>query len=258
MDRIFYFSINYNSMNYLHNIGSYFLMIAEMFRKPTKWSVMKQLILKDIEDLIIGSLGIVAFISFFVGGVITIQTALNIDNPLIPRYLVGFATRQSIILEFAPTFISVIMAGKVGSFITSSIGTMRVTEQIDALEVMGINSVNYLVFPKTVALLLYPFVISIAMFLGIIGGMAACVFGGYSTFEDYVTGIQMDFMPFHMVYAFIKTLVFAFLLATIPSFHGYYMKGGALEVGKASTTAFVWTSVAIILLNYILTQMLLS
>jgi phospholipid/cholesterol/gamma-HCH transport system permease protein len=245
-------------MNYLHNIGAYFLMIAEMFRKPTKWSVMKQLILKDIEDLIIGSLGIVAFISFFVGGVITIQTALNIDNPLIPRYLVGFATRQSIILEFAPTFISVIMAGKVGSFITSSLGTMRVTEQIDALEVMGINSVNYLVFPKTVALLLYPFVISIAMFLGIIGGMAACVFGGYSTFEDYVTGVQMDFMPFHMVYAFIKTLVFAFLLATIPSFHGYYMKGGALEVGKASTTAFVWTSVAIILLNYILTQMLLS
>jgi phospholipid/cholesterol/gamma-HCH transport system permease protein len=245
-------------MNYLHNIGAYFLMIAEMFRKPTKWSVMKQLILKDIEDLIIGSLGIVACISFFVGGVITIQTALNIDNPLIPRYLVGFATRQSIILEFAPTFISVIMAGKVGSFITSSIGTMRVTEQIDALEVMGINSVNYLVFPKTVALLLYPFVISIAMFLGIIGGMAACVFGGYSTFEDYVTGVQMDFMPFHMVYAFIKTLVFAFLLATIPSFHGYYMKGGALEVGKASTTAFVWTSVAIILLNYILTQMLLS
>jgi len=258
MNRFIYFSINYNFMNYLHNIGAYFLMIAEMFRKPTKWSVMKQLILKDIEDLIIGSLGIVAFISFFVGGVITIQTALNIDNPLIPRYLVGFATRQSVILEFAPTFISVIMAGKVGSFITSSIGTMRVTEQIDALEVMGINSVNYLVFPKTIALLLYPFVISIAMFLGIIGGMAACVFGGYSTLEDYVTGVQMDFMPFHMVYAFIKTLVFAFLLATIPSFHGYYMKGGALEVGKASTTAFVWTSVAIILLNYILTQMLLS
>jgi len=219
---------------------------------------MKHLILKDVEDLIIGSIGIVAFISFFVGGVITIQTALNIDNPLIPKYLVGFATRQSVILEFAPTFISIIMAGKVGSFITSSIGTMRVTEQIDALEVMGINSVNYLVFPKTIALLLYPFVISIAMFLGIIGGMAACVFGGYATFEDYVTGIQTDFTPFHMAYAFIKTIVFAFLLATIPAFHGYYMKGGALEVGKASTTAFVWTSVAIILLNYILTQMLLS
>lgn len=245
-------------MNYLQNIGTYFLMIAEMFRKPTKRSVMTKLILKEIEDLVIDSLGIVAFISFFVGGVITIQTALNITNPLIPKYLVGFATRQSIILEFAPTFISIIMAGKVGSFITSSIGTMRVTEQIDALEVMGVNSINYLVFPKTVAMMLYPFVISIAMFLGIIGGMAACVYGGFSTLEDYIRGVQLDFIPFHMFYAFIKTLVFAFILATIPSFYGYYMKGGALEVGKASTVAFVWTSVVIILLNYILTQMLLS
>ena len=233
-------------------------MITEMFRKPTKRSVMKNLILKEVDDLVIGSLGIVAFISFFVGGVITIQTALKITSPLIPKYLVGFATRQSIILEFAPTFISIIMAGKVGSFITSSIGSMRVTEQIDALEVMGVNSINYLVFPKMIALTLYPFVISIAMFLGIIGGMAACVYGGFSTLEDYITGIQLDFIPFHMVYAFIKTLVFAFILATIPSFHGYYMKGGALEVGKASTVAFVWTSVVIILLNYILTQMLLS
>ncbi|WP_047545216.1 MlaE family ABC transporter permease [Psychroserpens sp. Hel_I_66] len=245
-------------MSYLHNIGVYFLMIAEMFRKPTKWSVMRRLILKDIDDLIIGSLGIVAFISFFVGGVVTIQTALNISNPLIPKYLIGFATRQSIILEFAPTFISIIMAGKVGSFITSSIGTMRVTEQIDALEVMGINSLNYLVFPKFIALMLYPFVISIAMFLGILGGMAAVVFGGFGTLEDFITGIQIDFIPFHIVYAFIKTFVFAFILATIPSYFGFYLKGGALEVGKASTTSFVWTSVAIILINYILTQLLLS
>ncbi len=245
-------------MIFLQHIGTYFLMISEMFRKPTKWSVLKQLILKEIEDLVIGSIGIVAFISFFVGGVVTIQTALNINSPLIPKYLVGFATRQSVILEFAPTFISIIMAGKVGSFITSSIGTMRVTEQIDALEVMGVNSINYLVFPKAIAMLLYPFVISIAMFLGIIGGMAACVYGGFSTLQDYITGVQLDFIPFHMAYAFIKTFVFAFILATIPSYHGYFMKGGALEVGKASTVAFVWTSVVIILLNYILTQMLLS
>jgi phospholipid/cholesterol/gamma-HCH transport system permease protein len=189
---------------------------------------------------------------------VTIQTALNIDNPLIPKYLIGFATRQSIILEFAPTFISVIMAGKVGSFITSSIGTMRVTEQIDALEVMGINSLNYLVFPKFIALMLYPFVISIAMFLGILGGMVAVIFGGFGTIEDYIIGIQMDFIPFHIIYAFIKTFVFAFILATVPSFYGFYMKGGALEVGKASTKSFVWTSVVIILLNYILTQLLLS
>ena len=245
-------------MTYLENIGTYFLMIVEMFRKPTKWSVMKTLILKDIDDLIIGSLGIVAFISFFVGGVVTIQTALNITNPLIPQYLVGFATRQSVILEFAPTFISIIMAGKVGSFITSSIGTMRVTEQIDALEVMGINAINYLVFPKFIALMLYPFVISIAMFLGILGGLAACVYGGFTSMEDYILGIQTDFIPYHIVYAYIKTVIFAFILATIPSFYGYYMKGGALEVGMASTTSFVWTSVVIILLNYILTQMLLS
>ena len=162
-------------LRYLTQIGKYFLMWKEIFNKPTKWSVMKGLILKEIDDLIIGSLGIVAFISFFVGGVVAIQTALNLTNPLIPKYLIGYATRQSIILEFAPTFISIIMAGKVGSFITSSIGTMRVTEQIDALEVMGVNSLNYLVFPKLIALLLYPFVIGISMFLGICGGFIASV-----------------------------------------------------------------------------------
>lgn len=233
-------------------------MVKDMFRKPTKWTVMRNLIFKDIDDLIIGSLGIVAFISFFVGGVVAIQTSLNITNPLIPKNLVGFATRQSIILEFAPTFISIIMAGKVGSFITSSIGTMRVTEQIDALEVMGINSLNYLVFPKFIALTLYPFVISIAMFLGVLGGLAACVYGGYGTLEDYIEGIQLDFRPFHIVYAFFKTFVFAFFLATIPSFYGYFMKGGALEVGKASTTSFVWTSVIIILSNYFITSLFLG
>jgi phospholipid/cholesterol/gamma-HCH transport system permease protein len=233
-------------------------MLKDIFSRFTKGSVIRRLIFKEIDDLIIGSLGIVAFISFFVGGVIAIQTALNIDNPLIPKYLVGFATRQSILLEFAPTFISIIMAGKVGSFITSSIGTMRVTEQIDALEVMGINSLNYLVFPKIVALLFFPFVIAIAMFLGILGGWVAAIYGGFSSSADFVMGLQMEFDTFHVVYAFIKTLVFAFILATIPSFHGYFMKGGALEVGKASTSSFVWTSVMIIVTNYFITQMLLT
>ncbi|MFN3756095.1 MAG: MlaE family ABC transporter permease [Flavobacterium sp.] len=242
----------------LTHIGKYFLMIKEVFIKPTKWSMMKQLILKEIDDLIIGSLGIVAFISFFVGGVVAIQTALNLNNPLIPKYLIGFATRQSVILEFAPTFISIIMAGKMGSFITSSIGTMRVTEQIDALEVMGVNSLNYLVFPKMVALTLYPFVIGLSMFLGILGGWIAGVYGGFLSSDEFILGLQDDFNPFHIRYAFIKTLVFAFILATIPSYHGYYMKGGALEVGKASTVSFVWTSVGIISTNYILTQLLLS
>ena len=233
-------------------------MLQEIFKKPTKWSVMRNLIFKEIDDLIIDSLGIVSFISFFVGGVVSIQTALNLTNPLIPKYLIGFATRQSVILEFAPTFISIIMAGKMGSFITSSIGTMRVTEQIDALEVMGVNSLNYLVFPKLIALMLYPFVIGLSMFLGVFGGWLAAVYGGFATADEFINGIQTEFIPFHVTYAFIKTCVFGFLLATIPSFHGYYMKGGALEVGKASTVSFVWTSVVIILCNYILTQLLLT
>ncbi len=245
-------------MNYLESIGRYGIMIIEVFKKPTKWKIMKSLILKEIDELMFGSLGIIIFISFFIGGVVAIQTALNITNPLIPGYLVGFATRQSIILEFSPTFCSIIMAGKVGSYITSSIGTMRVTEQIDALEVMGVNALNYLVFPKIIALLLFPFVIAISMYVGIFGGWIAGVSGGHSTSADFIEGLQLDFIPFHVTYAFIKTLVFAFVLATIPSFHGFYMKGGALEVGKASTTSFVWTSVVIIVLNLILTQLFLG
>jgi len=245
-------------IRYLSQIGRYFLMIKEIFSKQTKWSMMRPLIFKEIDDLIFGSLGIVAFISFFVGGVVAIQTALNLNNPLIPKYLIGFATRESVILEFAPTFISIVMAGKMGSFITSSIGTMRVTEQIDALEVMGVNSVNYLVFPKLIAIMFYPFVVGISMFLGVFGGYIAAVYGGFGSSADFLAGLHQEFIPFHIAYAFIKTFVFGFLLASIPSFHGFYMKGGALEVGKASTVAFVWTSVTIILINYILTQLLLT
>lgn len=245
-------------LRYLSQIGKYFLMWKEIFSKQTKWSVMRGLIFKEIDDLIIDSLGIVSFISFFVGGVVAIQTALNLNNPLIPKTLIGYATRESVILEFAPTFVSVIMAGKMGSFITSSIGSMRVTEQIDALEVMGVNSLNYLVFPKLIAVLFYPFVIGISMFLGIFGGYIATVYGGFGTSPDFIDGVHFNFVPFHVTYAFIKTFIFGILLASIPAFHGYYMKGGALEVGKASTVAFVWTSVTIILMNYILTQLLLT
>ena len=245
-------------MKILTHIGKYFIMLRNTFGKFTKWRILRQLILKDIDTLIIGSIGIVSFISFFVGGVVAIQTALNLENPLLPKNLIGFATRQSVILEFAPTFISIIMAGKVGSYITSSLGTMRVTEQIDALEVMGINTYNYLIFPKIISLSLYPLIICVSMFLGIFGGYIACVYGGFSSSADFVEGIQMDFIPFHVGYAFIKTLFFSFILATIPSYHGYFMTGGALEVGKASTVSFVWTSVVIILVNYLITQLLLT
>lgn len=245
-------------MKILEHIGNYFIMLSKIFRKFTKWQVLKPLIFKEIDILIIGSLGIVSFISFFVGGVVAIQTALNMENPFLPKNLIGFATRQSVILEFAPTFISIIMAGKVGSFITSSIGTMRVTEQIDALKVMGVNTYNYLIFPKIIALSLYPFIIGISMFLGVLGGYVACVYGGWTSSSEFIGGIQLDFIPFHVTYAFIKTAFFSFILATIPSYHGYFMKGGALQVGKASTTSFVWTSVTIIIVNYLITQSLLA
>ena len=245
-------------MTYLYSIGEYFIMLKGVFGRMTKGSVLRNLIFKEINELIMGSMGIESFLSFFIGAVVAIQTALNLNNPLIPKSLVAFAARQSIILEFAPTFISIIMAGKVGSFITSSIGSMRVTEQIDALEVMGINSKNYLIFPKIMAMLTYPFVIAISMFLGIAGAYTAAVFGGFVTSDQFLTGLQDDFIGFHLVYAFIKTILFAFILATVPSYHGYFMKGGALEVGEASTTSFVWTSVVLIITNYVITQLLLS
>ena len=233
-------------------------MIKYTFTKFTKWNVLKKLIVQEIDDLIIGSIWIVAFMSFLVGGVVAIQTALNIESPFLPGNLIGFATRQSVILEFAPTLISIIMAGKVGSFITSSIGTMRVTEQIDALEVMGVNSFNYLIFPKIISLMLYPFLITLAMFLGILGGYMASVYAGFSSSFDFIQGIQLDFTVFHVIYAYIKTILFAFILATIPSYHGFFMKGGALEVGKASNISFVWTSIVIIIINFVVTQLLLA
>ena len=138
-------------MKYLKNIGKYFLMLGQVFRKPQKWLIFRENLFKELEELGLKSIGIVAFISFFVGGVVAIQTGMNVNNPWIPKYLIGFATKRSIILEFAPTFMSVILAGKVGSYITSSLGTMRVTEQIDALEVMGVNALNHLVLPKVIA-----------------------------------------------------------------------------------------------------------
>ena len=246
-------------MTCLKHIGKYFMMLAQVFKRPQKGRVFKEALFKEFDELGLKSLGIVIFISFFIGGVIALQTALNIDSPFIPKNLIGFATKRSVILEFAPTFCSIILAGKVGSYITSSIGTMRVTEQIDALEVMGINSLNYLVLPKVLAtIFFYPFLIVLAMFLGIFGGWVVGFTSTMFSEIDYMEGIQLDFNPFLVKYALIKTLVFAFFIATIPSYHGYYVKGGSLAVGKASTQAVVWTIILIVIANYLLTQMLLT
>ncbi|WP_299000554.1 ABC transporter permease [uncultured Tenacibaculum sp.] len=246
-------------MNYIEHIGKYVVMLKQVFTKPQRARVFREALFREIDELGHKSIGIIAFISFFIGGVIALQTALNLESPFIPKSLIGFAAKRSVILEFAPTFCSIILAGKVGSYITSSIGTMRVTEQIDALEVMGINSLNYLVLPKIIAtVFFYPFLIVLGMFLGIFGGWVAGVLSGLFSGADYIAGVQMDFDPFLITYALIKTVVFAFLIATVPSYHGYYVKGGSLEVGKASTQSVVWTTVIIVIANYFLTQMLLT
>ncbi len=237
------------------------MMLGQVLRRPQRYKMFWQSLIREIEELGVKSIGIIAFISFFIGGVISIQMALNTTDPssMIPKSLIGFATKRSMILEFAPTFCSIILAGKVGSYITSSIGTMRVTEQIDALEIMGINSLNYLVLPKIFAtVFFYPFVIVLAMFLGIFGGWVAGQLTGMFLEVEYIQGLQMDFDAYLIFYALLKTLVFAFIIATIPSYHGYYVKGGSLEVGKASTQSVVWTTVVIVVVNYFLTQMLLT
>jgi phospholipid/cholesterol/gamma-HCH transport system permease protein len=196
--------------------------------------------------------------STFIGGVISLQTASNMSSPLLPDYTVGYITQSSTILEFSPTIISLILAGKVGSNIASEIGTMRVTEQIDALEIMGVNSLNFLVLPKiTAAVLYFPVLVIFSMALSMIGGWMALILSDLSTTETYLLGLRAFFEPSNINYALTKTVVFGFLIVSVASFYGYYVKGGSLDVGKASTQAVVSSSVCILIANFLLTQMIL-
>jgi phospholipid/cholesterol/gamma-HCH transport system permease protein len=239
-------------------LGKYILMMMQVFTRPAKGKVFWGQLMKEFQKLGVESLGIVAIISAFMGAVLAMQVSFNIDSPLISPLLIGFTVRQSVILEFAPTVISLILAGKVGSRIASEIGTMRVTEQIDALQTMGVNSANYLILPKLVAALFFnPVLIVVSMFLGILGGLMACVFLGLTTFTIYVDGLQAWYDPWSIEYALIKTVIFAFIIVTVSGFNGYIIKGGALEVGNASTKAVVQSSILIILFNLVLTEILL-
>jgi phospholipid/cholesterol/gamma-HCH transport system permease protein len=245
-------------MHIINHVGKYFLLMKTVFAIPEKWSVYRKQFVRELDNLGVGSLGIIALLSVFMGAVITLQTASNIDSILIPAYTVGYAARQSIILEFSPTIISLILAGKIGSNIASEIGTMRVTEQIDALEIMGVNSAAYLILPKMLAsMLINPFLIIISMFLGIFGGWIVGVGTGVVSTADFFYGVQYDFKEFTVVYAMIKTVLFAYIITTVSSYHGYYTSGGALEVGKSSTKAVVYSSVLILIINYVVTQLLL-
>ncbi len=243
---------------FFEKTGEYFILIARAFQKPTKNSLIWKQVIKEADSLGIGSFGIITIISVFMGAVITLQTASNIDSALVPAYTVGYAARQSVILEFSPTIIALILAGKVGSNITSEIGTMRVTEQIDALEIMGINSASYLLVPKiTAAMVINPFLVIWSMFIGIFGGYLIATFTSVISVEAFVYGIQFDFDFFSVTYALIKTVLFAFIITSIPGYFGYNVKGGALEVGRASTQGVVASSIVILIVNYLVTQVLL-
>jgi phospholipid/cholesterol/gamma-HCH transport system permease protein len=240
-------------------IGRYVQLMQRVFTKPQKGSIFRAQLFNEFQNLGLDSIGIVAFISAFMGAVVAIQTAYNIDSPLIPLSMVGFTTRQSVILEFSPTVISLILAGKVGSRIASEIGTMRVTEQIDALEIMGVNSANYLIFPKIIAsMLINPVLIVFSMWMGILGGWMAMELTGLVTMSDYIAGCRIDFEAFTIFYALVKTIVFAFIISSVSGYFGYETEGGALEVGQASTQAVVYSSIIIILFNLVLTQILLT
>lgn len=239
--------------------GKYFVLMSKVFSRPEKMSIYRKRIISEMDSLGLGSIGIVAIISVFMGAVVTIQMALNLESPFIPRSLIGYATREVMLLEFSSTVVALILAGKIGSSVASEIGTMRITEQIDALEIMGVNSASYLILPKIVStVLFFPFLCILSMAIGIVGGYLTCVWTGVVNPSDFIDGIQLDFKPFYVSYSLIKTAVFAFIITSISGFYGYYAKDNSLEVGRASTKAVVVSSVVILIFNLILTQVLLT
>jgi len=246
-------------MNVLFHIGTYFKLLGRTFSRPEKHSILYRQIMREIEKVGINSFAIVVVISLFVGAVITIQTNFNIENPLLPKYLVGVTVRDSLLLEFSSTMVALILAGKVGSSIASELGMMRITEQIDALEVMGINSASYLILPRIVAaVVFFPILCLLSIMVGLFGGYLACALGGVMPPSDYIYGIQYAFYPYYISYALTKTVFYGFIITTVSSYFGYTVKGGAVEVGKSSTSAVVQSSILILLANLILTRTILT
>lgn len=244
-------------MRFFSEVGSYFLLMSRVFSKPEKSRIYWIQLIHEIEKLGIQSLGIVAIISVFMGGIITLQLIYNMSNPLLPTYIIGLGNRDTLILEFSCTILSLMLAGKVGSNIASEIGSMRITEQIDSLELMGVNSAGYLILPKVVAVVfMSPVLYILSVLCGIIGGLIAGPLSGAVTVAVYMGGIRTMFVPFYVTFSLVKTLVFGFLIATVPAYMGYNVQGGALEVGQASTRSVVNTSILILFFDLVLTQLL--
>jgi len=246
-------------MGPLVNLGRYIVFIRRIFSKPEKHGIYFRQIFREIDKLGVSSLGIVAIISFFIGMVVIIHMTSNLGNPLIPTYYNSYTTRDVLVLEFSSTVLCLILAGKVGSNISSEIGTMRVTEQIDALETMGINSAAYLVQPKIIGMMIItPALVILSIFIGLIGGWVISVTGHLMTSADYIHGIRYEYDSYKVLYTLIKSVVFAFLITSISAYFGYYTKGGALEVGRSSTLAVVYSMIMILVSNYIITQIMLG
>ncbi|MDL2223399.1 ABC transporter permease [Bacteroidales bacterium OttesenSCG-928-M11] len=243
----------------LQSFGEYLILIYRTLTVPERWSVFFKQMTNEIYKLVIDSIGIVIFISIFIGAVLAMQIELNIESPIIPDFTTGFVTREVILLEFSSTIMCVILAGKVGSNIASEIGTMRVTEQIDALEIMGVNSSNYLILPKITAFVFFiPILVILSMFFGLLGGFTLSWVTDMLTPAKFEVGIQYWFNPGYLWYIFFKAMVFAFVIVSVSAYFGYNVKGGALQVGKASTNSVVACSILILFLDLVLTQLILS
>jgi len=243
---------------FLEQFGLYLLLLKRTIAKPEKAVIYWREVAQQMVDIGIGSLGIVIIISVFLGAVITVQTAFQLTTPLIPDSTIGSIVTNSSILEMAPTVTCLILAGKIGSNIASEIGTMRISEQIDALEIMGVNAASYLILPKIIAaVVMIPMLVIVSGFLCILSGMVVGHITGAVTMQDFMQGSIQYFIPFTVTFALIKAFTFGFIISTVASFFGYYTSGGALEVGKSSTKAVVVCCILILLSDYVLAQLLL-
>ncbi len=242
---------------YLTSLGHYMQLMGRTFARPQRMRMFMKQYVKEMSALGVDSIGIVLLISFFIGAVICIQMKLNIQSPWMPKFVTGYTTREIMLLEFSSSIMCLILAGKVGSNIASELGTMRVTQQIDALDIMGINSANYLILPKILGLItLMPFLVIFSSATGILGAYATAYIGHVLSPEDLTIGLQHDFNPWFVWMSIIKSLFFAFIVSSVPAFFGYTVDGGSVNVGKASTDAVVCSSVLILFSDVFLTQLL--
>ncbi len=243
---------------FLESVGRYCLFLKLVFRKPEKWRIFWKQFVLETDKLILSSIVIVGVISLFIGGVLVIQTASNLENPIIDKMYVGYMVRESLILEFCSTMIALILAGKMGSNIASEIGSMRITEQIDAMDMMGVNSAGFLVLPKVVAAtLLSPFLMLLSFALGLVGGYSVVYMTEIISPAQYITGIKFAYNGFYIFYSCFKMSLFCFLISSISAFNGYYAKGGSLGVGHSSTKSIISTSILILMFDLVVTQLML-